>query len=99
MRFAWARKHYPYSRVVPHRAEGMAILTPHALGAGGHTELSDRVAHHSWRRRIAQWALVGRPDRSTVRAYNLHLSPHEDAASRRAEAVRLTAVVAEHGDL
>jgi endonuclease/exonuclease/phosphatase family metal-dependent hydrolase len=98
MRFTWARKHYPYSRVVARRAEGLAILTPHALGAGGHTELSDRMSQRSWKRRIAQWALIGRPDGSTIRAYNLHLSPHDDAASRRAEAVRLTAVVAEHGD-
>ena len=99
MRFTWARKHYPYSRVVSGRAEGMAILTPHALGAGGHTELSNRVSQRSWKRRIAQWALIGRPDGSTIRAYNLHLSPHDDAVSRRAEAVRLTAIVAEHGDL
>ena len=41
---------------------------------------------------------IGRADGSTLRAYNLHLSPHEDAASRRAEAVRLTELVAEHGD-
>ena len=99
MRFTWARKHYPYSRVVYRRAEGLAILTPHALGAAGHTELSNRASHNSWKRRIAQWALIGRADGSTIRAYNIHLSPHDDAASRRAEAVRLTAVVAEHGEL
>jgi endonuclease/exonuclease/phosphatase family metal-dependent hydrolase len=98
MRFTWARKHYPYSRVVYRRAEGLAIMTPHALGAAGHTELTDRASHNSWRRRIAQWALVGRSDGSTIRAYNIHLSPHEAPASRRAEAVRLTEIVSEHGD-
>jgi endonuclease/exonuclease/phosphatase family metal-dependent hydrolase len=30
--------------------------------------------------------------------YNVHLSPHESASSRREEAVRLAKVVAEHGD-
>jgi endonuclease/exonuclease/phosphatase family metal-dependent hydrolase len=60
--------------------------------------LTAGASQNSWRRRIAQWALIGR-EGSTIRAYNIHLSPHEDAPSRRAEAVRLSAVVAEHGDV
>ena len=52
----------------------------------------------SWRRRIAQWALVGRPDRSMVMIYNLHLSPHEDVDSRRFEAARVSEIVAAIGD-
>lgn len=97
-RFAWARKHYPYSRAMYRWAEGLAIMTPHTLAAAGHAELTSRQSHNSWRRRIAQWGLIGRSDGSTVRAYNVHLSPHEDAAARRAEAVRLTELVSEHGD-
>ncbi len=99
LRFSWARKHFPYTRLLPQLAEGLTILTPHSLAAAGHTELSDGASPSSWKRRIAQWALIGRQDGSTVRAYNIHLSPHDDGAGlRRAEAVRLTAVVAEHGD-
>lgn len=98
MRYSWAFKHNPYTRLIASRAEGMAIMTPHSLDAAGHTEISDGRSRRSWRRRIAQWALVGRSDGELIRIYNLHLSPHEDAASRRAEAVRVRGVVAEHGD-
>jgi endonuclease/exonuclease/phosphatase family metal-dependent hydrolase len=52
----------------------------------------------SWRRRIVQWALVRRPDSSSVMIYNLHLSPHEDADSRRAEAERVRAIVTTMGE-
>jgi len=98
MRYSWAFKHNPYTRLMASRAEGMAIMTPHTLDAAGHTEISDGRSRRSWRRRIAQWALIGRSDGGIVRIYNLHLSPHEDAASRRAEAVRVVDLVAEHGD-
>ena len=73
-------------------------MSPQALVAAGHTEISDRQPSRSWQRRIAQWALVGRGDGTVFRVYNLHLSPHEDAAARRSEAVRVTELVAEHGD-
>lgn len=98
MRYSWAPKHYPYTRLAPWLAEGAAIMSPHALDAAGHTEISDGKPSRSWQRRIAQWALVGRADGTAFRVYNLHLSPHEDAAARRAEAVRVTELVAEHGD-
>lgn len=98
-RYSWARKHFPYTRVLWWRAEGMAIMTPHALDAAGHTELSDNERSRSWKRRIAQWALVGRGDSTAFRVYNVHLSPHDSASSRREEAVRLAKVVAEHGDV
>jgi endonuclease/exonuclease/phosphatase family metal-dependent hydrolase len=98
IRFTWARKHYPYSRAMYRWAEGLTIMTPHTLAAAGHAELTTRQSSNSWRRRIAQWGLVGRADGTTLRAYNIHLSPHEDAASRRSEAVRLAELVAEHGD-
>lgn len=98
MRWSWAFKHNPYTRLLPARAEGMAIMTPHLLDAAGHTEISEEQPRRSWKRRIAQWALVGRADGGAVRIYNLHLSPHEDAASRRAEAVRVVELVTAHGD-
>lgn len=93
MRYTWALKHFPYTRALWWCAEGMAIMTPHALDAAGHTEVSEQRSSRSWRRRIAQWALVGRPDRSAVLIYNLHLSPHGDATARRAEAARVSEIV------
>ena len=98
MRYTWALKHYPYTRALWWCAEGMAIMTPHMLDAAGHTEVSDSRPKRTWRRRIAQWALVGRADRSAVLIYNLHLSPHRDATSRRAEAARVTDIVERIGD-
>jgi len=98
MRYSWALKHSPYTKLMWWRAEGMAILTPHLLDAVGHTEVSDGQPMRSWRRRIAQWGLVGRADRSMLMIYNLHLSPHQDAASRRAEAARASTLVASIGD-
>jgi endonuclease/exonuclease/phosphatase family metal-dependent hydrolase len=96
MRYSWVVKHHP--RFVRWRAEGMAIMTPHLLDAVGHTELTDGQPMRSWRRRIAQWGLVGRADRSMVMVYNTHLSPHADADSRRSEARRLAEIVAAIGD-
>ncbi len=97
-RYSWARKHFPYTRLLWWRAEGLAIMSPHTLDVAGHTELSDNERSWSWRRRIAQWVFVGRADSSALMVYNLHLSPHEAPSARRTEAVRLAAIVAEHGD-
>ena len=97
MRYTWALKHRPYTLLLWWRSEGMAILTPHMLDASGHTEISSGRSKWNWRRRIAMWALIGRGDRSALRIYNLHLSPHDDAPARRAEAVRVSEIVAEHG--
>ena len=88
MRFTWALKHYPYTKLFSSRAEGMAILTPHALDAAGHTELTRGTFRDPWRRRIAQWALVGRADRSAYRIYNLHLSPEALSATATASVRR-----------
>jgi endonuclease/exonuclease/phosphatase family metal-dependent hydrolase len=98
MRYSWALKHQPYTKLMWWRSEGMAIMTPHLLDAVGVTEVSDDQPMRSWRRRIAQWGLVGRADRSMLMIYNLHLSPHDDADSRRAEALRVSELVASIGD-
>ncbi|NND76270.1 MAG: hypothetical protein HKN44_14825 [Ilumatobacter sp.] len=98
MRFTWALKHYPWTPLLRGAAEGMAILTPHALDAAGHSEISEGRSRWTYRRRIAQWALVGRPDTSAYRVYNLHLSPHDRSFERRSEAVAVADIVAGHGD-
>jgi len=76
----WAFKHWP----IVHRAEGIAVLSPHRLSAA-----TAFVLHHSfpwsWRRRVAIEATVlieARP----VRVINAHLSPH-DAPDRRREEI------------
>lgn len=98
MKYSWVVKHYPYTKLMWRRAEGMAIMTPHLLDAVGHTEVSDDQPMRSWRRRIAQWGLVGRTDRSMLMIYNVHLSPHDDAEARRSEAVRVSELVDNIGD-
>jgi endonuclease/exonuclease/phosphatase family metal-dependent hydrolase len=99
MRFSWADKHWPLRPFLMSRAEGLAILTPHDLDAAGHARISDVDSRRSWKRRIAQWALVGRPDGTAFRVYNTHLSPHPGVgAVRREEALRLSRIIDEHGD-
>ena len=99
MRFTWARKHFPYTRLAPRLAEGLAIMTPHSLGASDHAEIS-KGARPSWKRRIAQWGVVARPDGSTLRAYNVHLSPHVGGADDRCvEAARVEELATGHGTL
>ena len=98
MRFTWAFKHHPFSPFFIKRSEGAALLTPHALDAAAHTVISDELSKRSYKRRIAQWALVGRSDTSAYRIYNVHLSPHDAVEERRTEAERVRNLVAEHGD-
>lgn len=98
MRYTWALKHYPYSPLFRGAAEGLAIMTPHALHAAGHSEVSNATSKWTSKRRIAQWCLVGRPDTSAYRIYNLHLTPGDAASARRAEAVVTADLLAAHGD-
>ena len=97
MRYSWAPKHYPYTKAMWWRAEGAAIMTPHLLDAVGHTEITDdqpmrsgdavSPSGHWW---------VGRTVDGDV--YNLHLSPDDDAESRRAEAARVSELMPSIGD-
>lgn len=98
MRYTWALKHYPFTPLLARCAEGAAILSPHALDAAAHTEIGARSSSWTWRRRIAQWALVGRADTSAYRVYNLHLSPGDRRTDRRAEVDHVTDLVAGHGE-
>lgn len=98
MKFTWALKHYPFSPLLKNAAEGLAIMTPHALDAAGHAEVSTGKSKWTYHRRIAQWALVGKPDTSAYRVYNLHLAPGNQPAERRSQAVTFSEIVASHGD-
>jgi len=93
MASVWHEKHHPLRPFRPGRAEGAAILTPHTLLATDHARVSDASALHSYRRRIVQWGVVERPNRSSCRVVNVHLSPHDLAAERRVEAERIAELV------
>jgi endonuclease/exonuclease/phosphatase family metal-dependent hydrolase len=99
MRYTWALKHYPFTPLLKDSAEGLAVMTPHALDAAGHCEISDGQTKWRSKRRIAQWCLVGRPDTSAYRIYNLHLSSGNDGHVRRAEAVIANELISAHGDV
>ncbi len=99
MRYTWALKHYPYTPLLRRKAEGLAIMSAHALDAAGHSEISNGKSKWSYRRRIAQWCLVGRADTSAYRIYNVHLVGRADAnAERRAQAVAVSDIINDHGD-
>ena len=99
MRYTWALKHHPYTQFVWWRSEGMAILTRHVLDArGSHRDLQTVSRSGTGGGGSPCGRSSAAPIGSAVRIYNLHLSPHENAPSRRAEAVRVREIVAEHGD-
>jgi endonuclease/exonuclease/phosphatase family metal-dependent hydrolase len=85
MEHVWARKHTP----VPGRSEGMAILTPHAIGSWDSAVLT-AAPQWSWRRRILLRAQIIRgTDR--VGVLNVHLSPHDAGELREREFARIEA--------
>ena len=98
MDHSWALKHYPFTPLIRGAAEGLAILTPHALAQTGHQVISDAGSTWTYRRRIAQWATVSRTDASGYRIYTAHLSPGDRSAERLAEANRIAAIASVHGD-
>ncbi len=89
MRHVWNEKHNPLRPLLPGRAEGAAILSPHRIEQAGHRRVSDAASLRSYRRRIAQWAVVERDDHSAYRVFNVHLSPHDMNSERIVEAHRI----------
>jgi endonuclease/exonuclease/phosphatase family metal-dependent hydrolase len=92
MKVNWQLKHYPFGRLGFPFAEGAAILSPHGLGTTGVRVISEDQSTTTFRRRIVQWAVVGRPDGSAIRLFNVHLSPGEFRDDRRSESVRVTSL-------
>lgn len=92
MAVRWNEKHHPWRPFFPNQAEGAAILTPHDLIDPDHARVSDARSMRTYRRRIAQWAVVQRPDHSAYRVFNVHLSPHDLHAERRTEADRIAKI-------
>jgi endonuclease/exonuclease/phosphatase family metal-dependent hydrolase len=95
MRVQWTQKHYPYSPLVYWKAEGLATLTPHRIGATGDAELTLSESKSSYMRRIVQWTDIER-DGASLRLYNTHLSSAHGLYERRAEAARLAHLFRTH---
>ena len=93
----WAFKHHPFAPFLRQRAEGAAIMTPHALDSTGSKVISAVTSRRHWKRRIVTWGTVTRADASSVRVLNLHLSPHDLRDERLEEAARVSALAAEFG--
>lgn len=64
---AWDLSHYRRSRLLPGSAVGLAVLTPHRLGATERTVSNEHRSTWSTKRRIAQRANVERADHSAYR--------------------------------
>ena len=92
-RVCWTRKHYPYTPVAWWLAEGLAILTPHALGDEWRQTISPGVSTWTFRHRVLLAATISRePDR--IRVYDTHLAAHRAADERVAQARRVAQRVA-----
>lgn len=77
----WVLKHWP----VVHRAEGLAVLTPHRVVAARRFILRQAWFWH-WQRRVGLDVTIDLGDRGPVRLLDVHLSPHDHASYRRTEA-------------
>jgi endonuclease/exonuclease/phosphatase family metal-dependent hydrolase len=90
-RVVWTRKHYPYSPLLWWRAEGLAIMTPHAVGELISASISPGVSTWIYLHRVAMAATVTR-GADVLRVVNTHLASH-DADERIAQARRVVALV------
>lgn len=98
MRHTWAEKHNPLHPFLRGRAEGAAILTPHALTNAGHAQISAASSKRTFKRRVVLWATISRSDATGYRVYNAHLSPHDAAHERVSEAQRIADIARQHAD-
>ena len=88
----WGRKHYPLSPLVWWRAEGLAIMSPHALYQFEVHSISPGISSWSFRHRVILGATVERAG-DQIRVYGTHLAAHQSPDERIAQAIRATALV------
>jgi endonuclease/exonuclease/phosphatase family metal-dependent hydrolase len=93
-RHEWTRKHYPYSPALWWLAEGLAIMSPHALTDMRRRTLTPRVSTWTYRHRVMIAATVLREE-SSLRMYDVHLAAHHQADERIAQAGRVAELIAE----
>jgi endonuclease/exonuclease/phosphatase family metal-dependent hydrolase len=92
-RHCWTRKHYPYSPLLWWTAEGLAILTPHAVGGIWRETISPGVSTWTFRHRVLLAATVSRIGEQ-LRVYDTHLAtgrPDDRIAQARRVAQRVAA--------
>jgi endonuclease/exonuclease/phosphatase family metal-dependent hydrolase len=87
----WARKHYPYSPFVFWKAEGLAVLSPSALGHVLRTTISSGHPRWNYKHRVLLAVTVTR-GASTLRVYDTHLASH-DVDERISQAHRIAEFV------
>ena len=92
-RVLWTRKHFPYTPLLWWRAEGMALLSHHAIGEPVSASISPGVSSWTYRHRVMMAATIGR-DGARLRVANLHLAS-DSADDRIAQAARAAALVGE----
>jgi endonuclease/exonuclease/phosphatase family metal-dependent hydrolase len=90
----WARKHFAFGPLW-WLAEGMAIMSPHAIAGHQHFVLNRSARVWSHHRRIVQRAWITFPDGARLRCYNAHLASHTDAGERAAQAAVVAGRIAE----
>lgn len=88
----WTRKHYPFTPLLWWRAEGLAVMTPHALGDVHRQTISPGVSTWTYRHRVLLAATVSR-DGHRLRVYDTHLAAHHRPDERIAQAARVAARV------
>lgn len=72
-RVLWTRKHFPYTPLVWWRAEGMALLSHHAIGDPVTRSISPGVSTWTYRHRVMMAATIARGG-DRLRVANLHLA-------------------------
>lgn len=90
----WARKHYPYTPLVWWRAEGLAIITPHALRDARARTISPGTSTWTYRHRIVLAATIDRAGSEPLRLFDTHLAAHDRPDARIEQAARVAAIVA-----
>ena len=87
--YVWAFKHNGYGPLLPHRAEGMAIMSRSPLTNTGKTTLSSEYGRFTNRRRIAMWADINL-NKHTITLVNTHLASDAvgDEGSQQARTLR-----------
>jgi endonuclease/exonuclease/phosphatase family metal-dependent hydrolase len=91
-RHQWARKHYPYSSLAWWLAEGLAVLSPHALTQPARRSLTPGVSTWTYRHRVVL-AATARRDDASLRVYDVHLASHRRPDDRIAQADRVAAMI------
>ncbi|MBI5089902.1 MAG: endonuclease/exonuclease/phosphatase family protein [Actinobacteria bacterium] len=88
----WTRKHYPYTPMLWWLAEGLAVMSPHAIEHPASRSLTPGLSTWTYRHRVVLAATVRR-DGASVRVYDTHLAAHHHPDARIQQAERVAAMI------